>query len=124
MSRRKIEDETDARSCLAAMEAEGGAIRSWARAHGIDGRSLHAWRMNFAKWGDKVPASRARRTHQVQATMTSGLVELVPAAQARVAPGSSRTGRYVLEVGGARLEFDDNFSEPTLRRVLGVLRSC
>jgi hypothetical protein len=31
----------------------------------------------------------------------------------------------VLEVnGGARLEFGDDFSEPTLRRVVGILRAC
>ena len=33
-------------------------------------------------------------------------------------------GRYVLNVDGARVEFDDDFSDATLRRIIGVLRSC
>jgi hypothetical protein len=48
------------------------------------------------------------------------LVELVPAATV-VAPG---LGRYALVVGGARVEFGDDFSVATLRRVLEALRSC
>jgi hypothetical protein len=42
-------------------------------------------------------------------------VELVPA------PAANGEARYVLEVGGARLEFGDAFSADTLRRVLQVL---
>jgi hypothetical protein len=52
--------------------------------------------------------------------MAHALVELVPAATV-VAPGP---GRYVLVVGGARVEFGDDFSVATLRRVLEALRSC
>jgi len=50
------------------------------------------------------------------------LVELVPAAP----PAAQATGnaRYVLEIGGARLEFGDDASVTTLRRVLEALRSC
>jgi hypothetical protein len=48
----------------------------------------------------------------------SGVVELLPTATA------SGTGRYVLEIGGARIELGDNFCESTLRRLVGVLRSC
>jgi hypothetical protein len=48
------------------------------------------------------------------------LVELVPAAPVVAAGG----GRYVLEVGGARVEFGDDASVATLRRVLEALRSC
>jgi hypothetical protein len=33
-------------------------------------------------------------------------------------------GRYVLEVSGARVEFSDDASVATLRRVLEALRSC
>jgi hypothetical protein len=50
------------------------------------------------------------------------LVELVPAATS--AMQETGAGRYVLEVGGARLEFGDNISVATLRRVLEALRSC
>jgi hypothetical protein len=33
-------------------------------------------------------------------------------------------GRYVLEVAGARIEFGDDVSIATLRRVLEAVRSC
>jgi hypothetical protein len=42
---RKIEDEREARACLKA--AKGENLGRWARAHGIDGRSLNAWRINL-----------------------------------------------------------------------------
>ncbi|HEX5098301.1 MAG TPA: hypothetical protein VFV94_02330 [Polyangiaceae bacterium] len=46
------------------------------------------------------------------------LVELVPATR------GGGAGRYVLEVAGARVEFGDDASVATLRRVLEALRSC
>ena len=101
---RKIVDEADAWACLAAVRAAGGDLGRWARAHGVDGRSLIAWQKNLG---------RRRRGHR-----PTRFVELVPAS--RDAP----IARYVLEVGGARLEFDDGCSSETVRRVLQVLRSC
>jgi hypothetical protein len=50
-----------------------------------------------------------------------GLVELVPVAP-RVVMASQ--AHYVLEVGGGRVEFGDDASVATLRRVLEALRSC
>jgi hypothetical protein len=49
------------------------------------------------------------------------VVELVPAAPLAQ---RGRQGRYVLEVGEARVEFGDDASTATLRRVLEALRSC
>ncbi len=123
MARRKIWDEAEARRCLSAIAAEGGDIRLWARAHGIDGRSLHAWRVNFARWGKGDPAPRGRRAQLPRARTSAELVELVPAPFDRDMSSSSPR-RYVLEVNGGRVEFGDDFSEPTLRRVVGVLRTC
>jgi hypothetical protein len=97
-------------------------IRTWARVHGIDGRSLHAWRVNFARWRKGPAGPRRHRVQVVDTGMSTGLVELVPATQ--VPARSSSTCRYVLELDGARVEFGDDFSEPTLRRVVGILRSC
>ena len=97
---RKIKNEADALACLAAARASGAGTAQWARAHGVDGRSLNAWRVNMERRGDG----------------PEGFVEVVPGA----VPG----GRYVLEVDGARLEFDDGCSSHTLRRVLDVLRAC
>jgi hypothetical protein len=121
MPRRKIGDEDEARRCLSAIDAEGGDLSEWARAHGVDGRSLHAWRMNFARWGEKTPAPVRRRRRPAPNAATRSLVELVPTAPVL---SSSTPGRYVLEVGNMRVEFADGFSEPTLRRVIEILRSC
>jgi hypothetical protein len=98
---RKIQDEQDARRCL---KAAGSDPVRWARAHGVDGRSLSAWRINLA--------GRAARTGR----QTAQLVELIPLSS----PGA----RYVIAVGDVRVEFDDGCSGETLSRVLQVLRSC
>lgn len=103
--RRKIRDEADARKCLAGVERAGGDSVAWAREHGVDARSLNAWRVNLGRRGTK------RRGPPLS------LVELVPPTQAA-------TARYALEVGGVRVEFDDGFAPETLRRVVAALRPC
>lgn len=114
---RKIEDEREAVRCLRAAEREGVSAGEWARAHGVDGRSLHAWQMNIGRRGSRV---RERKARSKPAPRAHALVELVPGP----APTALRAGRYVLEVGGARVEFGDEASAATLRRVLEALRSC
>jgi hypothetical protein len=42
---RKTDDEREARACLKAAKEEN--LGRWARAHGIDGRSPNAWRINL-----------------------------------------------------------------------------
>ncbi len=106
--RRKIEDERDARACLKAAKAAGLSAGEWARQHGVDGRSLNAWRINLARGGAK-------------ATTTSPqprLIELVPASLPRV------EARYVVRVAGAEIEVTDAFDEETLVRLVRALRSC
>lgn len=49
--RRKIDNQNEARRCLRAAERAGLTAGEWAREHGIDGRSLNAWRMNLARRG-------------------------------------------------------------------------
>jgi len=51
-----------------------------------------------------------------------GLVEIVPVMTPARAPACG--ARYVLEVAGARVEFGDDCSVTTLRRVLEAMRSC
>lgn len=114
---RKITDEREARRCLAAAKRAGVSAGEWARARGIDGRSLHAWQMNVERRGTSAGPRRRKR----KATTTRALVELVPAAHS---VNVFAAGRYVLEVAGARVEFGDDVSVATLRRVLEVLRSC
>jgi hypothetical protein len=75
--------------------------------------------MNLARRGTSAPPRR-RKTRSKATAATHALVELVPAATV-AAPG---LGRYALVVGGARVEFGDDFSVATLRRVLEALRSC
>jgi len=106
MAGRKVESEQEARRCLTAARAAGASAGDWARTHGIDGRSLNAWRVNLERRGAPRPRAAPR------------LVELVPAAPP--APAA----RYVLHVGGVELELGDDFHEDTVRRLVQVLLSC
>jgi len=111
---RKVHDEDEARRCLAAARRAGQRAGEWARAHGIDGRSLHAWLVNLE--GRRAPAARRREPTRSSAL---ALVELVP----ETACGGP-AAQYVLVIDDARLEFGDDASVATLRRVLEALRAC
>ena len=104
MERRKIAGEAEARRALVAVTRSGNGLAAWARANGIDGRSLHAWKLALSRRGKKVGRPK--------------LVELVPAA--RVEPPA----RYLVRVGEVAFEFGDDARQETLRRVLAALRSC
>ena len=106
---RKISDETEARRCLAAAKREGLSPGAWARARGIDGRSLRAWSLNLGRRGAGAGTATAPRA----------LVELVP-----LSPIVTGRARYVLEVADARVEFGDDASATTLRRIIEALRPC
>jgi hypothetical protein len=108
MAGRRIDDEQEARRCLAAARSARGGLATWAPAHGIDGRSLNAWRVNLERRG--VPRRRA---------VAPKLVELVPAVVA-----SPMRARYVLRVNGVELEVGDDFNEASLRRLVCLLKSC
>jgi hypothetical protein len=73
--------------------------------------------MNIERRGAPAP-----KRHASAGLVRHSLVELVPAAP----PAAQTAGnaRYVLDIGGARLEFGDDVSVATLRRVLEALRSC
>lgn len=106
--RRKIEDERDARACLKAAKAARLSVGQWAREHGVDGRSLNAWRVNLSRGGAK----------PTRASSMPRLIELVPASPPRV------DARYVVRIAGAELEVTDGFHEETLVRLVRALRSC
>lgn len=95
---RKIRDIQDAQASLAAWEASDMALGAWAREHGIDGRSLHCWKLNLQE------RSRPR------------LVELVTAPRS--------TARYTVRFDGIELEVGDDFRGDTLERLLQVLAPC
>jgi hypothetical protein len=108
MAGRKLVNEEDARRCLAAVKASRRELATWAREHGVDGRSLNLWRVNLERRG----VVRKRVT-------TPKLVELV-VAPTPVGPRA----RFVLRVGGVELEVGDHFDDASLRRLVGVLKSC
>lgn len=113
---RKIRDEKEARRCVAAARAAGN-LGQWARAHGYDGRSLHAWAMNLgrgAATASPPPAVRARNANE----SAPALVELVPG------PSPTPTGRIVVQLGDFRIELGPDFDPVTLQRLLAVLRAC
>lgn len=122
--RRKITDEGEARRCLAAARKSGERAGAWARARGIDGRSLNAWRINLARRGaGATPARAAARSSTaivVQPRPRAALVELLPASR----PSTSAHAHYLVHVGEVRVEVGDDFAAETLRRILGVLRAC
>ena len=108
MERRKVRDEADARRALAAVERAGGRIGVWARANGIDGRSLRMWKLNLARRSAARPSAPR---------VPVPLVELVPTA-------SLPAARYVLRHGDLTFEFGDDAREETLHRIVTVLRAC
>jgi transposase-like protein len=122
--RRKITDEREARRCLAAARKTGERAGAWARAHGIDGRSLNAWRINLARRGTgSTPAGMATQPPTamvVRPRRRAALVELVPASR----PSASAPARYAVHLGEVRVEVGDDFAAETLRRILEVLRAC
>ena len=117
MSKRKIADEQDARACLDRAKVEGQSLGAWARANGVDGRSLNIWRVNL----ERADHCRGAGSSAMSDLPRFGLVELVPRPE-RVNSGSG--ARYVLEIEGTRLEFGDDASSATLRRVLEAVRAC
>ena len=114
---RKITDEREARRCLAAARAAGGNVGRWARANGIDGRSLNAWRMNLARRGTGGTPPPTKESTALRPR--AALVELVPTSS----PPTSAS-RYTVHVGDLRVELGDGFDSHTLRRILEVLRAC
>jgi hypothetical protein len=118
--RRKITDEREARRCLAAVAKAGNRVGAWARANGIDGRSLNAWRINLAKRAAPEASRRvlAATAMVVQPRGRPALVELVPVPPAKAA------ARYVVHVGRLRVAVSDDFDPATLRRLVEVLRAC
>ena len=90
---------------MKAAKAAGLSLGSWARQHGVDGRSLHAWAVNL---GLVPKASAAKPT----------LIELVPSPSPRAA------ARYVVRVGDVAIEVDDDFTDETLGRLVRAIRAC
>ncbi|MEQ1571586.1 MAG: hypothetical protein ABMA64_43370 [Myxococcota bacterium] len=100
---RKVRDAAEAAELLDAAEASQLERADWARANGIDPRSLNAWRLNLRRHRREQPSLR--------------LVELVAASEASRAPVVVRCGPFAVEVA-ADVDHD------LLRRVLATVASC
>lgn len=106
MAGRKIRDEADARSCLEAVATSGLARAAWARSHGIDGRSLNAWRLALERRARREPSPR--------------LLELVALGEETTTPDPVivvRHGAFAIEVAG-------DVAEDHLGRVLRAVAAC
>jgi hypothetical protein len=106
MAGRKIRDAEDARRCLDAAARERMSRTEWARMHGIDGRSLNAWRLNL----ERVDAAGESHLGDLR------LVELV----------TRQPAQRVLKVrcGPFDVDIPPDFDEDMLGRVLAVVASC
>ena len=107
MAGRKIINEQDANRCLQGVKNERNSLAGWAQAHGVDGRSLHAWKMALERRG-------TTRT----SAMVPRLVEIFPSAAVK------ETARYKLRIQEVELEVGVDFEEASLRRLVGLLKSC
>ena len=108
MAGRKIRDEDDARACLEAAARACVSRRDWARAHGVDGRSLHCWYLRL-----RGPNGRLKQTAPVR------LVELVPEVQSEAGGGG-----FLVRTGDVEIELGADFDEVALGRLLRVVRAC
>jgi 8-oxo-dGTP pyrophosphatase MutT (NUDIX family) len=117
---RKIRDEKEARKYLAAAKRSGVSIGDWARARGINGRSLWAWVMTLERREAK-QRTRGRRPSSKRKSGSPAFVELLPSAVGKSTVGMAR---YTVEVPGGRVEFGDDASLAMLRQVFEALRSC
>ena len=106
MELRKVAGATEARRLLEEAALRGVERAVWARARGVDPRSLNAWRMNLGRKGAEATGSGLR------------LVEVTPE------PPLASSARYTVVVGHVRVEVGDDFCEAALRRLLLVLRAC
>ena len=105
---RKIEDEGEARAFLKAAKTARLSVGDWAREHGIDGRSLSAWRVNLARGRARSRAKRAKPR----------LVELV------ADNASPHGGAMIVSVAGAEVRVARGFDEEAFVRLVRALRSC
>jgi hypothetical protein len=106
MPGRKVRDELEARRFLDAVARSGLERATWAHQHGIDARSLNAWRLVLA-----------RKEREDEAPLR--LVELVPPS--RPTPRADPI-RVVLD--DLVIEVSADMDEAALIRVLRAARAC
>jgi transposase-like protein len=113
MAGRKLRDEEDAVACLEAAEDSGLGDAAWARQHGIDGRSLHAWRLNLERrGGERSPSASPLRVVELVSSVSSSSSTTSGPRSLRV-----RCGPFVIEV-------EPHFDAEVLARLLDVVAAC
>jgi hypothetical protein len=98
MQHRKIKNRSDAESCLNAAAVGAQTPTEWARANGVDGRSLHCWRMAIEGGRGSAPLR---------------LMELV------VAPSAPPS--YTVRCGAFEVDTPQDFDDAVLGRLLRVV---
>lgn len=101
---RRVQDEADARACLAAAECSGLTLYAWCKANQMDYAVLYRWRRRL----NPAPSTELR------------LLEVVspPTVTAREKP------RYTVVTGNFRVEVGEDFVDETLVRLLRVASAC
>lgn len=111
MAGRKIRDEEDARACLAAARRAGVSRKDWARAHDVDGRSLHCWYLSLRASSGRL---KPRKT-------SMPMVELVPDAEPE---GEVCSSPFLVRIDGVEIEVGPDFEETDLVRLVRAIQSC
>ena len=101
MAGRKIRDARDARACLDDLTRKGVSCGEWGRSHGVDARSLQAWRLILS-----------RRDAQPEPVR---FVELEAAPSRKP---------LVVRCGPLSVEVEEGFDDSELGRVLRAMASA
>ncbi len=105
VNRRKARDRGEACSLLDEWSTSGLELRAFCRRRGIDGRSLHCWRLNLRDSFDEASPAPIR------------LVEVRPTRPLRAS-------HYQVTVGEVVIQVDDDFHDDTLARILRLAAAC
>ena len=111
MPGRRIADEHDARSCLEGVARSGLPRVEWAHAHGVDARSLNAWRLNLERRAAAASSAPLR------------LVELVAREEPTESSKSVASGVRI-EVDGLVIQLDRGFDSEVLFKLLDMVAPC
>lgn len=106
---RRVRDEGEARAALAELGASGLSLGEWARQRGLQGRSLHAWRLILDH-------KRKGRSPRSDVRFVEFLAPVPP--QPKIEPV------YVIHVGALRVDVRGDFDADVLRRLVAVVASC
>lgn len=122
-TRRKITSAEEAMRLLDELEASNESAPAFYRRKGLDGRSLHCWRLNLEREppAGKRPSGKLRVVEVPWPPVRGAVASRCGPPQDAAAPD---VARYRVSVGDVVVEVDDAFQEDTLARLLDVVRAC